>query len=125
MNLPNPIQEAEQRARLFAQTQAKPHKHSVGLLIVMPIILFLVMMILMDYGRYSGAPSTESENYLTNAITVGILLLLGGWIYFLPSLVANSHGHHNTSAIFILNLFLGWTVLGWVVALVWAFTKQK
>ena len=43
-------------------------------------------------------------------------------LYFLPSLVAVLRRHHNVVAIFVLNLTLGWTVLGWVAALVWAFT---
>ena len=43
-------------------------------------------------------------------------------LYLLPALVALTRRHHNTGAIFLLNFFLGWTVLGWVVALVWAAT---
>ena len=43
--------------------------------------------------------------------------------YFLPWGVAASNHHLNTTAIFILNLLLGWTGLGWIVALIWAFTK--
>ncbi|MFY9876841.1 MAG: superinfection immunity protein [Rhodomicrobium sp.] len=54
------------------------------------------------------------------AIVLTIVALL---IYFLPSLVA--HKKQNASAIFILNLFLGWTVLGWVAALVWAATSEQ
>ena len=40
--------------------------------------------------------------------------------YFLPSFIAAASGHRNGGAIFLLNLLLGWTVLGWVVALAWA-----
>jgi len=47
-----------------------------------------------------------------------IALILG--IYFLPDWIAQSRGHPNRGSIFILNLFLGWTFLGWVAALVWA-----
>jgi cation transport ATPase len=38
--------------------------------------------------------------------------------YFVPSIV----GLHknNAVAIFVLNFFLGWTFVGWVLALVWA-----
>ena len=42
--------------------------------------------------------------------------------YFLPAMAAAGRRHHNQSAIFILNLLLGWTILGWIAALVWAFT---
>ena len=48
-----------------------------------------------------------------------VLVILG--IYFLPTIVAGRH--HNSGAIFLLNLLLGWTFIGWVIALVWACTK--
>lgn len=41
-------------------------------------------------------------------------------MYFLPSIIALVRGKRDTLAIFLLNLFLGWSVIGWVVALVWA-----
>ena len=44
-------------------------------------------------------------------------------LYFVPSLVAAGRAHHNSGAIGLLNLFLGWTFIGWVVALVWAATE--
>jgi uncharacterized membrane protein YqaE (UPF0057 family) len=43
-------------------------------------------------------------------------------LYFLPTLVALLRGHHNGVAILVLNALLGWTLLGWVAALVWACT---
>lgn len=46
-------------------------------------------------------------------------------IYFLPSLVASARRHHATLAIDVLNLFLGWTFVGWVLALVWACTPVQ
>jgi hypothetical protein len=43
-------------------------------------------------------------------------------LYFLPTII----GWHkrNAGAIFVLNLLLGWTLVGWVVALVWALTSD-
>ena len=49
-----------------------------------------------------------------------ILLTLVLVIYFLPSFIALLRQHKNKLAIFLLNLFLGWTVLGWVSSLVWS-----
>ena len=46
-----------------------------------------------------------------------------GWpfvMYFLPSIIALARNKRDTLAIFLLNLFLGWSVIGWIVALVWA-----
>ncbi len=45
-------------------------------------------------------------------------------IYFLPSIVAVARNHHNGAGISILNLFLGWTLIGWVVALVWSVSSS-
>jgi hypothetical protein len=67
--------------------------------------------------------SLVPKNFDTSAVP-GILLLLGvALVYFFPTLVARASHHHNVGAIFVLNLFLGWTFLGWVIALVWAFMK--
>ena len=53
-------------------------------------------------------------------VVVFILLLT---LYFLPTIVAVARHHRNALAIFLLNLFLGGTFIGWVVALVWSVTK--
>lgn len=41
-------------------------------------------------------------------------------MYFLPSIIALARSKRDILAIFLLNLFLGWSVIGWVVALIWA-----
>lgn len=41
-------------------------------------------------------------------------------MYFLPSIIAMVRSKRDVTAIVLLNLFLGWTAIGWVVALVWA-----
>jgi len=53
----------------------------------------------------------------------GLLILLV-LIFFglLPSLIAFVRRHHNRYAILVLNVFLGWTLIGWAVALVWSLT---
>jgi hypothetical protein len=53
-----------------------------------------------------------------------ILVLLSLFVYFIPTLVAESRGHNQRGAIFILNLLFGWSFIGWVLALIWAFTNQ-
>ena len=46
-------------------------------------------------------------------------------IYFIPSLIAAIRGHDNSFAIFLTNLLLGWTGIGWIVALIWSFTAIR
>ncbi len=52
-----------------------------------------------------------------------LLVILIFAFYFLPTLIAFLRQHKNKLAIFLLNLLLGWTVLGWVVSLVWSVMK--
>lgn len=46
--------------------------------------------------------------------------LIGLMVYFAPWLVAVARRARRTPGIFVINLFLGWTLLGWVGALAWA-----
>ncbi len=41
-------------------------------------------------------------------------------MYFLPAIIALARNKHDITSIVLLNFFLGWTMIGWVVALVWA-----
>ena len=56
--------------------------------------------------------------------TLGLLFLpifgLGFVFYFLPSIVAFARSKRDSASILILNLLLGWTAIGWVIALVWS-----
>jgi hypothetical protein len=53
------------------------------------------------------------------------LAILGLEVYFLPSVIARIRRKRNTTPICLLNLFLGWTVLGWIGALIWAFMADE
>lgn len=44
-------------------------------------------------------------------------------MFFLPTIIAIARGH-NALAIFLLNFFLGWTVIGWFWALIWSVTDK-
>ena len=57
---------------------------------------------------------------MSDAVSAVVFLLVIVAVYFLPTVVAVQRGHHQAAAIAIVNIFLGWTFLGWVVALVWS-----
>jgi len=46
-------------------------------------------------------------------------------IYFLPTIIAMVREKKAAVSIFLLNLFLGWTFLGWVAALVWSAMPEQ
>jgi hypothetical protein len=48
-----------------------------------------------------------------------IHLALLAFLYFLPTILAVRRGHHVTG-ILLLNLFFGWTGIGWFAMLLWA-----
>jgi hypothetical protein len=50
---------------------------------------------------------------------VGALLLIVA-LYFLPTIIALVRGASSKGSIIVINLFLGWTLIGWVVALAMA-----
>jgi len=54
-----------------------------------------------------------------------IFLVLAFVVYFLPTIVASKNKKKNSDAILILNLFLGWTFVGWIIALVWAVMHEE
>lgn len=63
---------------------------------------------------------TQEES---NLIVV-MLVILGSLVYFVPVFNASKRKHKNQAAIGCLNILLGWTFLGWVIALVWSFTDN-
>jgi len=73
----------------------------------------------------------DTKNFMSND-EENMLLFLGACIplfiiliYFLPWVVSLLNNHPAKVGIFVLNLFLGWTLVFWVIALVWAFTKSQ
>lgn len=54
-------------------------------------------------------------------ILLGLLCLV---IYMIPTIIAVNRGHPQVGAIFVLNILLGWTLLGWVGAFVWAMVNS-
>jgi hypothetical protein len=46
--------------------------------------------------------------------------LLGLALYFLPTIIAAARRAKNLVVILLVNIFAGWTGVGWIVALVWS-----
>ena len=56
---------------------------------------------------------------------ISILMWMIIILYFLPTVIASLRHHQQTAAIAVLNIFLGWTLLGWIAALVWSATAVQ
>jgi hypothetical protein len=64
-----------------------------------------------------GDPEGRDMLYLLLA-SIAVIL------YFLPGIIAGRRRHRNYPAIAVLNIFLGWTFLGWIGALIWSLTDN-
>lgn len=58
------------------------------------------------------------------ALVVICGVIAGLIIYFLPTIIAKNRAMDGVAALFFVNLLLGWTLIGWVVVLLWAALGQ-
>jgi hypothetical protein len=48
------------------------------------------------------------------------IFFISATIYLIPSIIAKALNKVHTNGIFLLNLLLGWTLIGFVISLFWA-----
>jgi|SRR5215813_7734185 len=61
----------------------------------------------------------------TDELVLLVPVAFGFLVYFLPAIIAVVRCHHQGFAIVMLNWLTGWTVVGWVAALVWSSTAER
>lgn len=54
-----------------------------------------------------------------------VVFLLVAPSYIVPGIVATIYGHRHKVAIWVLNILVGWTVIGWVALLIWALMWRR
>ena len=84
-----------------------------------PILAFLVA-----YSFSMGQFPSHELNSFGKVMSLGFFVFAPA-LYLLPTFEAWKKEHPNLTAIALVNIFLGWSVLGWVVAVVWAFKKPE
>lgn len=75
-------------------------------------------------GGLTIAPSAHGPGWnekVYYGVLAGFLIL----VYFVPTAAAAATNHPSAQAIFILNLFFGWTLIGWLAALGWAVSAPR
>lgn len=55
-------------------------------------------------------------------LAVALATVLG--LYFLPALIADRRHRNDLLTIALFNAVLGWTVIGWLLALVWSLQRN-
>lgn len=96
------------------------------------LLALLLIPSVVTYFEWANDPSPIAQQraqvmrQLFGNAAVGLLILVCLIAsYFLPSIVAAARRHRNTVGICLINFFLGWTILGWLAALVWACYVEK
>ena len=116
---------SRQNNRSSRSRDAKKMKFSKfewALLIPSALFLLAIVVSLLGGGEINKAIFSAGAAFV-GAVPLLLVLAVVFAIYFLPTIVANRSNHHNAAPIFILNLFLGWTLLGWVAALIWSLSR--
>ncbi|MGD0106172.1 MAG: superinfection immunity protein [Rhodopila sp.] len=73
-----------------------------------------------DGNGSSGATATGvGGGAILASVVIGWFLL---FLYFLPAIIGSRRQISSSGALFFVNLFLGWTVLGWLFCILWAAT---
>lgn len=87
-------------------------------------VRFVVLAFLAAYSLGMGTiPANELNGFGKLVVFSGLITV--PLLYMLPTIEAKLRGHTNIASIALVNLFLGWSLIGWVVALVWAFKKPE
>jgi hypothetical protein len=76
-------------------------------------------------NRFNYEQPQEEDLSPTKLIFSLFMLAILFIAYFSPYFVAKTRMHSKLESILVVNLFLGWTLLGWVVALAWAFSEDN
>lgn len=87
-------------------------------------VRFLVLAFLAAYSIGMGTVPANELNAFGKLIVFSGLITVP-LLYMLPTIEAKLRGHTNIASIALVNLFLGWSLIGWVIALVWAFKKPE
>ncbi|MFQ5930328.1 MAG: superinfection immunity protein [Acidobacteriota bacterium] len=66
----------------------------------------------------------ERKDAMGEVTSSDIYLLLFICIYVIPGIIASHQGKRNAGGIWVLTLLLGWTLIGWAIALVWSLTPD-
>ena len=87
-------------------------------LIIIWYIAFVTMpaMLLATFTGNFG----DGGKFSVWAIEKAQFIVIGIYIYIAPSIIAYNRKHHQKMAIIALNVLLGWSIIGWIIALIWS-----
>lgn len=88
------------------------------------VLRLLVLSFLAAYGIGMGKIPSGELNAFGVFISFTAIVSVPA-LYMLPTFEAWLKKHPNLVSIALVNFFLGWSLVGWVVAVVWAFKRPE
>lgn len=85
-----------------------------------PLLLFLLLVGGLAIAGGAHSPFDKMNDPRGAAV---IVAAIGG--YMLPTIIAQHRASPNRGAITALNILLGWSVIGWIVAFVWSLAGER
>lgn len=101
-------------------TPAKPIDRTGFTVLLLAAPIFLIGYLLSMLPASAAGGTSGQDTAMALIVMAGCLVM-----YFAPTIVAVNRKHHQTLAIFMTNLLLGWIGIGWIVAIIWACTAVR
>ena len=76
-----------------------------------------------DEGKWSG--HWPRNKPVVAVLVMFFVLAVFSSVYFLPTLLAFGRRMHYRVPLFVVNIFFGWTFIGWVFCMAWAFWPDR
>jgi len=89
------------------------------------VFIRLVTLAFLLFFCFSMGQSSPDNLNAFGKLVASMFFIVAPVFYFLPTYEAWNNKHQNLTSIGLLNLFLGWTLVGWVIAIVWAFKRHE
>lgn len=88
-----------------------------------PLGCYTILSIIVFLSSLGILNSALQDGFTAFLMSLAIVFIL--WIYFIPAWIAEIRNNPSTTAIFVVNLFFGWSLIGWVIALIWALSGGR
>jgi len=105
---PNCLPKPPRSERIKAVREETIKKKSKQLLTALGAIAVLVVVLL----AWDGSLGDDAGGLILGLLLIGL--------YILPIIIAAKRKHPQILPIVLINLLLGWTILGWIGALIWS-----
>lgn len=112
-----------QKRRAVHPTRLRIKAGRTQKIIAIAVAAFVLITGTIIVVRSLGAAETAATG---GVLLFGIVIFVGGLaVYFLPTIIAGVRSHRNLIAIGVLNAAFGWTLVGWIAAMIWAVYQEK